>query len=193
MKTKLVHEKGTISLVVDHGDQAQEDNLQVLAAMNKTEGTQCWMVIDIRLTERPVANPSSGSCNAEDVFSHIKPISADQSAKSKSILKEYEELEDGTLVWCTFKNIVRGQPGVNGRVPWGPLNFHAPVYHSRKDALELLAEMQAFWEDHEGTIGEAKIENPFSQPRQSVVEMRFTMEEAEENRHMRNENDGLSM
>lgn len=193
MKTKLVHEKGCISLVVDHGAQATEDNKQVLAAMNKMEGTQCWMVIDIRLAERPVANPWSGSCNAEDVFSYIKPASAEQSVKAKSMLKEYEEREDGTLVWCTFKNIVRGEPGVNGRVPWGPLNFHAPVYHSRKDGLELLAQMHAFWEGHEGTIAEAKIDNPFSQPRQSVIEMRFTIEESQEKRRSNNQDDGLSL
>lgn len=192
MKTKLIQEKGSISLIVDHGSEATKDNKQVLAAMNRMESSQCWMVIDVRLNERPAANPSSGTCNSEDVFSHLKPESPEQAITAKSMLKEFEEREDGTLVWCTFKNIVRGESGVNGKIPWGPGNFHPPVYHSKKDGLELLKEMQAFWEDHEGTIAEAKIDNPFSQPRDSFIEMRLSLE-ASEKRRSKNQDDGFSL
>jgi hypothetical protein len=169
VKTKFLRERGRVSLVVDTGEPTTMDNKQALAAMTLLEGTGCWSIIDIRLDDHPSADPWSASGFSEEFYSELKPESSEQAIEVKAMLKEYQELKDGTLVWCSFRDIVRGESGVNGFTPSGKNNFQPPVYHSRRQGLALLREIQEFWEAHAGTIEESKIDNPYSQPNASVV------------------------
>lgn len=163
MKTRLSYDKGYISLIVDHQGDLSKDRA-VLAAMTLFDGTGCWSIVDIRLDPDGYAHPWSGSLIGEDFQSSIVPESIQDAAYIKSRLKEYEEREDGRIVWCTYRDIVRGQTGVKGYIPAGRHDFHAPVYHSRSDGIAYLKDAKQFWDVYEGEIEKAKINNPFRQP-----------------------------
>lgn len=174
MKTKFLIEKGRTSLVVDHGKGAWDDK-QVLAAMTHYDGTRCWTVIDIRLTDTPSADPWSGSGVGEDFYSQLKPKSEAEANEVKVLLKDYQELADGTLIWCTYKNIVRGHFDINGLAPGTPNGIKRPIYHRKAEAMAKLLECKAFWENHQGTIAEGKIPNPYSQPGASDIPVILAM------------------
>jgi D-hexose-6-phosphate mutarotase len=140
--------------------------------MTEQEGTGCWMVVDIRLHPRPVAHEYAGGVRAEDVHSRFKPESEEEAQAAKAMLREYEERSDGELVWCAYTNLVRGEQGVKGYIPVAYDNFHPSVYHSRVSAWAKLRALKEFWEQHEGTVAEAKIQNPHVQPTESVVMQR---------------------
>lgn len=178
MKTNILREIGRVSLVIDHGVPTTMENKQALAAMTLLEGTGCWSIIDIRLDDHPRADPWSASGSGEDFYSELKPKSPEQAIEIKAMLKEYQELEDGTLVWCSFRDIVRGEPGVNGYTPAGRKNFQPPVHHSRRQGLILLKEMQDFWEAHTGTLMDAKIDNPYAQPSEFRVTSQLIFDKA---------------
>lgn len=163
MKTRLSYDKGYISLIVDHQGDLSKDRA-VLAAMTLLEGTGCWSIVDIRLDPDGYAHPWSGSLIAEDFQSSIVPESTQDAAYVKSRLKEYEEREDGRIVWCTYRDIVRGQTGVKGYIPVARHDFHPPVYHSRSEGLAYLKDVKQFWEGYEGETQLAKINNPYKQP-----------------------------
>ena len=173
MKTRISHQKGRISLLIDQPIAPSGEGKAVLAAMTMNEGTGCWFLIDIRLAPHPVAHQWSGSGKGDDFYSEMKPKTPAEAKAIKAMLKEYEEREDGTLIWCSFRDIVRGELGVNGYVPASYNDFHAPVYHSRASGLAKLKEIQAFWEQHAGTVAEAKIENPYAQPTSGDIEREF--------------------
>ena len=168
MKTKLTYEKGRISLIVDHGKDTSREKM-VLAAMTLFEGTGCWSIIDIRLEDNPVAHPWSGSGSGEDFYSTFVPKSADEATYARSQLKEYEELEDGSFRWCTFKGIVRGACEINDYAPGGYQTFRRPVFHNRTDGLAYLKETQTFWDSYEGKIADSKIPNPHVQPNETEI------------------------
>jgi hypothetical protein len=170
MKTRLSHEKGRVSLIIDHqGDLTKEK--AVLAQMTHMEGTGCWSITDIRLSRECRAHQYSCSEIAEDFQAHIIPESPDEAAFIKSRLREYHELENGTILWCTFRNIVRGQSSVKGYTPPTSTGFHPPVYHSRADGLAYLKALKVFWDEHEGPTEAAKVVNPDNQPRESMLMM----------------------
>lgn len=177
MKTKLAHEKGRISLLVDHGKDKSKEKM-VLAAMTLFEGTGCWTLIDIRLSERPVAHPWSGSGNGEDFYASHRPETKEEAGFFKSRLREFEELEDGEIRWCTFRDIVRGECEIDGFAPGGYKEFRRPVFHKRAGALSLLKEIQVFWEGFEGSIADSTINNPFRQPRSSNISADLWVEQA---------------
>lgn len=168
LKTKLSYEKGRISLVVDHGKDTAKEKM-VLAAMTLFEGTGCWSLIDIRLEDNPVAHPWSGSGAGEDFYATFKPKTPDEAAYIRSQLKEYEERDDGSFRWCTFKGIVRGHYEIKDFAPGTYKDFRRPVFHNRNDGLAYLKETQAFWEGYEGKIADSKIHNPYAQPNQSEI------------------------
>jgi hypothetical protein len=176
MKTKFLFEKGRISLLVDHGKNTDAEK-QVLAAMTLSEGTRCWTIIDIRLNKVPVAHPWSGSEMADDFNAHWKPKSPSEAEAVKAMLLEYEEREDGTLMWCTYRNIVRGDLGVKGYTPVSSRGLKLYTHHDKASGMAKLREMKAFWECHHGTIAEAAIHNPYSQPSSSDVWLTLTCEE----------------
>ena len=168
MKTKIVKERCRILLVQDIPVPPGSGRPQ-LAAMTEREGTGCWKVVDIRLHPRPAAHEFSGGGNAEDVHSRFKPESEEEAQTVKAMLQEYEERSDGELVWCPCTNMVRGEQGVKGYIPKSWDNFHPPVYHTRASAWAKLRAIKEFWEQHKGTVAEAKIPNPHAQPTESDV------------------------
>lgn len=157
-------------MLVDHG-RGELGDKQVLAAMTLYEGTRCWTVIDIRLCQIPTAHPWSGSGAGEDFYSEWKPKSDAESSEVKALLKEYQELADGTLIWCTYKDIVRGHSNINGYVPACPNEIQRNIYHTKAEAMQKLRECKAFWENHQGTIAAGRIENRYSQPGSSDVQV----------------------
>lgn len=169
MKTKLSYEKGRISLVVDHGKDKSKEKM-VLAAMTLFEGSGCWDVIDIRLEDNPVAHPWSGSGNGDDFYATFTPKTPEEADYARTQLKEYEELEDGSFRWCTFRGIVRGACEINGFAPGHYQTFKRPVFHNRADGLAYLKSTQEFWEGFEGRITESKLDNPYRQPTAMQIE-----------------------
>lgn len=173
MKTKFSIEKGRVSLLVDHGKNADAEK-QALAAMTLYEGTRCWTIIDIRLEKVPVAHPWSGSGDGEDFYSEWKPKSPAEADEVKALLSEYEERADGTLMWCTYKDIVRGSLAVNGYTPVSAHGLKRHIHHSKAEGMAKLREIKAFWEGHQGTIVEGAIHNPYSQPSASDIWLELT-------------------
>jgi hypothetical protein len=193
LKTRITHRKGRISLIIDQPIAPSGEGTAVLAAMTMMEGTGCWYLIDIRLSPRPVAHQWSGSGRGEDFYSEMKPKTPAEASAIKAMLKEYEEREDGTLIWCSFRDIVRGETGVKGYVPASYNDFHAPVYHSRAEGLAKLKEIQAFWVQHTGTVAEAKIENPCAQPTSSEIEGEFIFQRVMKKHAVKDSDDDLSL
>jgi hypothetical protein len=162
MKTLIEHYKGAIRLVIDDPAKPRGER-DVLAGMTEDEGTGCWQLIDVRLAKYGKPNPYAGSGSADTYCANYLPETPEDREIVKSMLREYTELEDGTILWCSFEGVVRGAPSVNGYSPVKWANFDQAGYFSRAEGLERLKEIQAFWEAHEGDLG-VKIDNPHRQP-----------------------------
>lgn len=165
--------------MVAHEDGAANEK-QVLAAMTHYEGTLCWTVIDIRLESKPSADPWSGSGTGEDFYSEWKPKCGDEARVVKGLLKDYQELPDGTLIWCTYKNIVQGHEKINGLAPGSPNGIKRKIYHTKAEAMARLQECKAFWEAHHGAIAEGKIPNPYRQPGETDIPLVLALKALED-------------
>jgi hypothetical protein len=169
MKTRMTRSKGIIE--VSYDDPKNEyGTTVVVAAMSLFEGTGCWMVSDWRLSEYKVLSPYSASLNASDCCSRFIPKSPEERALVISLLREYDELADGAIVWCTFDNFYRGHPDVKGVRP-GFRTCHQSGYFGYKEALAKLREIKSFWDTFEGDPETARMENPNRQPSESSVTM----------------------
>lgn len=166
--TKLIRERGRISLVLDDPTVAEEDRA-VVAAMTLYEGTGCWRLMDVRLSRHRVPSPYFGGLNADDLCASIKPESPAEAAYVKSRLREYQEEADGTILWCSFDGIVRGEATVNGHSPATYAGFDQAGYFGLRSGLKKLVEIKAFWETHHCAPKEARIANPFRQPGESQL------------------------
>lgn len=175
-RTRIHYEKGRISLKLASPDTGWGQVGDVLAAMTMMEGTGCWFLIDLRLAPLGKPNPYAGAGIGEDFYNEHLPESEDQATKLRATLSEYEERENGLFIWCSFRNIVRGQSSIKGYTPPGYNDFHPPVWHSRKEALDKLKVIQAFWEAHTGSVNEARIANPYLQPTSDQLMSRWTAE-----------------
>ncbi|WP_199028449.1 hypothetical protein [Ralstonia sp. ASV6] len=176
VKTKLITEKGRISLVIDDPSKARDER-DVVAAMTLHEGTGCWQLVDIRLSEHKKPSPFGGSMYADDFCARFLPDTPEDATVAKSLLREYKELEDGKLLWCTFDGIVRGEPEINGYAP--VRYFDQAGYFSKAGGLAKLAEIKSFWDSYQGDPATAKIPNPLRQPSELVVRFEVTMAKRE--------------
>jgi hypothetical protein len=168
METKLVRSRGRVALVVQDPEKPPRER-DVLAQMDSYADCGCWHVTDVRLAQYVQPSPYSGSVSAEHYHSDFLPESADEAALVRSLLREYQEDADGTVRWCTFEGIVRGQPEVAGYRPVTYAGFDQAGYFSQREALAKLVEIQKFWNSFEGNPATVKIENPNRQPTQSAV------------------------
>ena len=166
VKTKLVRDSKRIALVVDHGE---EGDPQVLAALTNMHDSACWYLIDIRLRSRPVANEYSGSGRAEDFLAEFVSETPEELAIAKGMLRDFEERDGGRLLWCTYRGMVVGALSVDGYTPVSSESFYKPLYHSEEKGLQLLEGIRAFWEQYDGKIEDAAIDNIHAQPTESDV------------------------
>lgn len=173
MKTLLEHYRGAIRLVIDDPAKPRGER-DVLAGMTEDEGTNCWTIVDVRLSRHRRPNPYGGSGAADDYCASYKPDTPEDAQTVKSMLREYKEMADGTILWCSFDGIMRGAPTVNGYAPAKWENFDQAGYFSRAEGLAHLKEIQAFWEAHEGDLN-VKIDNPHRQPTLTEVMSHFSM------------------
>lgn len=165
MKTRIERRKGSVSLLVERNEPGAP--IEVLACLQQMADSSNWFVIDIRLLQRPIAHEFSGSAAAEDFCAHVSPESEAERDFYQSKLKEYKEDCDGRLLWCTYRNMWRGEHGVDGYTP--PSVVEPLVYMSFKDGLKIMQEIRSYWESYEGAISSAKIENPYRQPREGEL------------------------
>lgn len=163
MKTKLKRSKGRIELVIDDAEQGR------LAVLEEHEGTGCWCLSDIRLAPYQCVSAYSAMHDADAYCSSFSPKSPDEANFVKSLLREYKELEDGTILWATFNGLVRGHPDINGYKPARWADFDQVGYFSFKEGLEHLKEMREFWATFEGDPNTVKLDNPHHQVSESVV------------------------
>lgn len=163
MKTLIERSRGQIKLVIDAPGRGRGER-DVLALMTLQEGTGCWSLEDIRLTERRKPSPYWGNSGTE-YFATFTPRSEDERTRAKALLRDAREV-DGVLVWCTFDGIVRGQPAINGYTP--PGDFQCGWW-SMRDGLAKLQEAQAFWDGFEGDPATVRLPNPDRQPGESAV------------------------
>ncbi len=177
MKTKLIRDKRRVQLVLAEPNPEILYDKGVVAGMTEDEGTGCWIIADIRLGQHLIANPYAGSISGEDFVSTYKPESSTEREFYLSRLKEVDEREDGTLLWCSYSGIVRGSQSVGGYTPATWMNFTPHVYHSYREGLEVLKEIRAFWDNYIGTIADAKIDNPHYQPTGSSIRSQLIMEQ----------------
>lgn len=167
MKTKLHREKGRIRLILP--DLRDADGRPcVVASMEQHEGTECWQLTDIRLAPHREVSPWAGA-SADDFHAMMKPSDADDAEFIKSRLREYVEDADGTLHWCTFNGIVRGQPDVDGYRPATYGDFHEAGYFRYVDGFARLQEIQRWWDAYQGDPNRAKIDNPSLHPSPSAI------------------------
>jgi hypothetical protein len=168
VKTKLVRDSKRIALVVDRMEE-QGAEPQVLAALTNMHDSACWYLIDIRLRSRPVANEYSGSGRAEDFLAEFVSETPEELAIAKGMLREFEERDGGRLLWCTYLGMVVGALSVDGYMPVSSESFYKPLYHSEEKGLQLLEGIRAFWEQYDGKIEDAAIDNIHAQPSESDV------------------------
>ncbi|MBI6885084.1 hypothetical protein [Pseudomonas putida] len=174
MKTKYLIEKGRISLVIDNGVRGEK---QVLAAMTLWEGTGVWSIVDIRLDKYATAHEYSGSGSADEFYGELTPKSEEERSRIKAMLHEYQELEDGRIIWCPMTSLVKGAYEIDGYAPPSPNGLRRAVHHTRDQGKAILKEIQAYWEAHEGTVAQAKIANPHAQPESDRIRNMFIFEE----------------
>ncbi len=165
LKSKLLHQKGRIQLVIDDKKTKEKS---VLAELTEYEGTGCWRLEDIRLTKHhAISAYSLGS--AESYCSSYSPKDKDESEYIKSKLREYAELDSGEILWASFEGPVRGHPEVNNYTPKRWANFDQVGYFDKKEGLEKLNEIKLFW-DAKVEIGtDWRIDNPYRQPSESDI------------------------
>ncbi|WP_342366696.1 hypothetical protein ACOK4R_34650 (plasmid) [Pseudomonas fluorescens] len=172
MRTRTIRRKGQVSLVIDREDPSAPR--EVLASLQQMADSSNWFVIDIRLLQRPVAHEFSGSAAAEDFCAHLTPESAEERDFYVKKLDDYLEQQDGTLLWCTYRNMWRGEQGIDGYIPPSIVLPH--VYMTFKNGLKLMKDIQDYWESFEGKIADAKVENPYRQPREGELTREWWME-----------------
>jgi hypothetical protein len=176
MKTKLLRDKGWVQLVLTEPNPEVLYDKGVVSGMTEDEGTGCWIIADIRLGRYMTANPYAGSISAEDFVSMHKPASGDERELYLSRLREVDEREDGTLLWCSYNGIVRGSQSVSGYTPSRWMDFTPNVYHSYREGLAIMKEIRAFWNNYIGRIKDAKIDNPYYQPTASAISSELIMQ-----------------
>lgn len=167
MKTKIIREKFRVSLVLDDPTKKRGE-YDVVAAMTLYEGTGCWQLVDVRLGQYMRPHPYAGGLSADHFHASHSPDSPEEAEFVKLLLREYVEDKDGSLHWCSFEGIVRGQPTVKGYAP-PSFGQSQAGYFSQKDGLAKLKEIQEFWESYEGSPAAAKVDNPHRQPTQSSI------------------------
>ena len=107
----------------------------------------------------------SGGLSASDVTSHYKPENEAEAAQVRAMLREFTEDAEG-LTWSTYEGLVRGKPHLGS----GYLERMNNVgFFSKKEGLEHLEQLQAWWSTYEGPLGAAKVPNPHRQPTFTTV------------------------
>lgn len=171
MKTKIIKSKGYIELVLDEPVEGIMFDKGVIAGMTQFADLNCWILCDIRLGRNINCSPYTASIAADDYFCHLIPEDDAQRQHILSYLKEYQEHNDGTITWCSYNKMVRGLSTIDGYSPSSHLHFYPEVYHSRKNALALLIQIQEYWNNYSGTLADSKIENPYLQKTASEILM----------------------
>lgn len=168
MRTRFTRSRGWIALLADD-KKYPKDEAPVLAAMTLHEGTGCWQLTDIRLSLHKKPSRYSGSLNADVLCAHIKPETPEAADYVKSQLREYKELEDGTILWCTFDGIVRGHREVSGYRPPSWEDSDQAGYFSQAEGLAKLKEMQAAWDSIDSLDSNWRIDNPLRQMSETLM------------------------
>jgi hypothetical protein len=153
-----------------------EANGTNLARMELFEGTGCWRLSDMRLKRQIVhLSKYSSSIGAEHYHATFKPKNHKEGDLARSVLREFVTDPDGTISWCTFDGIVRGHPSVNGYTPPTYADFDQAGWFSRKEGLERMNEIKAFWDGYEGDPMATVIHNPNLQPTESMVQFMINL------------------
>ncbi|HMC44209.1 MAG TPA: hypothetical protein VKJ77_02670, partial [Caballeronia sp.] len=168
MKTYIRREGWRVALVLDDPEVVPRER-GILAAMNCLEGTGCWRLVDLRLSQYRKPSRYSGDMSADVYHANIKPDSEREAVLVKSMLREYREDEDGTIRWCSFDGLVRGHPEVDGYRPVSYANFDQAGYFAYAEAFAQLEEIKRWWDVYEGDPAHARIENGHRQVAEGTV------------------------
>ena len=174
MKTKIIKKPNYIELVLDEHCDEVKFGKGVLAGMTQFEDMNCWVVTDMRLSNLIQCTPYTASISADDYCSTLKPDNPNQRSFMLKHLREYQEMNDGTIVWCTFNKMVVGKSHINGERPVSSYGFNPPIFHSKKDGFEILLALQAFWNEYQGTLRESKVAYPRLQKNASQLLMEYS-------------------
>jgi len=173
MKTKIIKKPGYIELVLDEPCEEVQFGKGVLAGMTQFDDMNCWVVSDMRLSNFIQCSPYTASISADDFCSTHKPEDHQQRKFMLKHLREYREMNDGTIVWCTFNKMVLGKTHVNGNSPVSRYEFSPPIFHSKKDALDILRALQNFWNEYSGSLRDSKMSHPLLQKNVSQLLMEY--------------------
>lgn len=174
-KTEIIEREGQIALVFSDPTVKPWQRNRV-SEMTEDEGTGCWQLIDIRLKSAPQLSPWGCSTGADDFHASFIPKDAHEALLVKAKLREYHEEADGSIHWCTFNGIVRGHTDIDGYRPIRYQNFHQAGYFNRAEGMTKLLAMKAFWDSHQGSLLDARIENPNLQPGESEMRLMLTVD-----------------
>jgi len=193
MKTKIRNIRNSVYKLVIDLPKTTVDEEPVLAVLTHFEGTGCWSIEDVRLGKHKSVGKYFGA-SGEDYWSSFDAKNSQEAGFVRSLLRDFKEapsdipnsVSPGSGVthfdWCTFNALV---PGLNSAELSGyPVNLSngAPLFHSRKNALEHLKSIAEFWEawphseldeDIVKKASAVKIDNPSRQL--SETEMFFTV------------------
>lgn len=179
MKTLIRSDRGRVFKLLIDVPGMDDDEKPVLAKMQIYEGTGCWTIEDVRLSEhgRPSKHFDVG---AEAFWSSHTADTPEDLTMATALLREYQlrPTADGGAVidWCTFNGIVRGRPAweVTSLSDFFTMGLRAsPIYFKRHEALDYLKNAAADWSlfphseadpDIAIRAGTMKLDNPIRQP-----------------------------
>lgn len=166
MQTKLLHYRGSQIALVLYDPKQSRDQQHRVGLMTLYEGTGCWTLEDIRLSQYRTPGPYFGQA-ADDFHAVAYPKSTAEADFIRSRLRRYDEGDDGSIGWCTFDGIVEGPLQAKDMEPtW--LSSHCG-YFRRAEALAKLKEMQAFWDGFTGDPKTVRLPNPSRQPNATAM------------------------
>lgn len=172
MQTKIIHLKGQIKLIVNDKLKSPKDS-DVLAVLSNYAGTPCWELEDIRLTKHCKIGRHWAAGADRSIY---LPKDAIEAAYVKSMLREFQELPDGALIWSTFDGMVRGAPEINGCKPACDSGFdragyfNQSGYFDKKEGLASLVDIKLYWDALDTPLIGWRAINPNQQPSASAIQ-----------------------
>lgn len=169
MKVKLIKHKNYYLLAVDDKEINQKYNCSqkepvILASLDGWEGTKCWSVHDLRLSEyRPPSHYLEGNN-----IQYYTPETQEEEKLITSIIKNYKKRDD-KIIWSTFSGVVGY--GDKTHDPSVPEYVRANLQGcwSFNEGMKEFNLIRQFWEAFEGDdIASIKIHNPHTQPDSNI-------------------------
>lgn len=174
MKTKIFRQGDFIALAAME-DAWDFSSGSILASMTLFEGTDLWMVKDLRLTQNAMPNLFSGRIMPDDLVAKIAVLHEVKADFVCSQLREFvmEKHPDGRIEinWSPLLGVVPGNHN-GASFDLASTLTKIPLFHKQKEALDILKSIQKFWRHDFGTgnsFDGARIHPDYIQPKADSI------------------------